>query len=148
MNQIEFIKKWAKVGDRIQDVKRRYLLATEPEEDGVVHYSFWQEGVRFGLERVEDINWQSPKIYRLKDSIDNLKAGASFDGYIEQWHLVADYADVEKEKEQKETLYEIVSAELSSRNNIRNVVCRWATETESRLKALEAKVLEIMPNLK
>lgn len=144
MNQIEFIKKWAKVGDRIQNGERRHLLATEPEEDGVVHYAFWQEGVRFGLERVEDINWQSPKIYRQKHTLQFEDA----DGYNEVYTLVADYADVEKEKEQKETLYEIVSEKLSSRNNIRNVVCRWATETESRLKALEAKVLEIMPNLK
>lgn len=128
MNQIEFIKKWAKEGDRIEDGEARHLYKEQWGQ--VIGYENWFRGY------ISEFTWQSPKIYRLVDTRLILS------GYCEEWELVADYADeVKKEQENngENTLYGIIAKELSSGKPLGNVIYTFASEVEKRLKALEER---------
>lgn len=137
MNQIEFIKKWAKEGDRIEDngVSHTYFL--EPTEDGRVNNFFRIEKDR-GL-FVETIgngwSWQSPKIYRLYDSFCIEHSVISKNLLTERWELIANYAD---EKEEESLIDKYCS--MGTKTIISEIFEKLLRDFDSRLKALEDKI--------
>lgn len=134
MNQVEFIKKWAKHGDRIEDDKCKYQIILWHET------TIFVCNLRSGMqEKIQMIRWQSPKIYMLK----NFYQSAVSSCYTEEWELIADYADVVKKEQEnngENTLYGIIAKELSSGKPLGNVIYTFASEAEKRLKALEDKI--------
>lgn len=139
MNQIDFIKKWAKKGDRVEDKGKKYIyngFLWNDQGSPLVN-----ELNEINSEFVHLTNWQSPKIYRLGTTIW-FDEGYS-EGYKEEWQLIADYADEEKKEEENNgdnTLYEIVAKATSEGRPASNIVFKLASGVEKRLKALEDKI--------
>lgn len=141
MNQIEFVKKWAKVGDRVENNKIRYVAYKTKDRDGLYFQRFRDIGN--ASYHIDSIEWQSPKIYRLKIT-EPLMFVDGVSAYKERWQLVADYADMAKEEEpnilkQVEDLYEQFKKERPN-TALSRQISALAILIEKRLKALEDKI--------
>lgn len=135
MNQIEFIKKWAKHGDRIEDGDFKANIYVDRFSPTSFTYVFRDDNHMAGWD-----SWalgsplapilQSPKIYRLAKLVDG------FTGYIETWELIADYAD-EAKKEQESLIEQYLNnVGFLESSQFRNALI----SIDQRLKALEDKL--------
>lgn len=130
MNQIEFIKKWAKHGDRIEDGERKFFFCLQ--EGKPCHALELNHEALYGFDAytMRILKWQSPKIYRSLDPIE----WESKKGYTEGWELIADYAD---EKKDEEDIVKVChSKQLPTESKLEILTHHF----ESRLKSLEDKI--------
>ena len=99
MNQVEFIKKWAKHEDRVEDGAFKFFVTMDADGDLWFHNTKTRN-ISSGLNSYLQcsVPWESPRIYRLLDRMPSLMVGASFDGYVENWQLIADYENEKKEE--------------------------------------------------
>lgn len=143
MNQIEFINKHGKAGDRIEDGNFKCTLSISNEPESILHYyhNDSEQLCGFAYESIynqEPHEWQSPKIYRLMKSDTYKGYDEKPKGYLEDWRIIADYADEAKEESSLRDL--VLETIHTSTSKTDNALLELAKQVDSRLKALEGKI--------
>ena len=124
MNQIEFIKEFAKEDDRIVDEGSTFICN---ENFGIINLSNWV------IRSLADIKLQSPKIYRMISRQSEGFLATCKVGYVEAWELVADYAYIENQDKHKLDILRDLRDQINAFNI--NFI-----SLDKRLKAIEDKL--------
>lgn len=141
MNQVEFIKKWAKHEDRVEDGAFKFFVTIDADGDLWFHNT-QTRNISSGLNSYLQcsVPWESPKIYRLLDTMPSLMVGASFDGYVDNWQLIADYENEKKEEGSVEKYVNGLGGMYGDSKEKADEFALLLRDFETRIKALEGKI--------